>query len=223
MHLTSPAAPAGERATMTTFDPKAHWERVYAERAPSEVSWYQRAPALSLALVERSGVAKDDPIIDVGGGASTLVDHLLAAGYQRAAVLDISARALDHARARLGAAAERVEWYEADVTDFTPPHRFALWHDRAVFHFLTEETQRQAYLRSLNEALLPDGQVIIAAFGQGGPTKCSGLDVVRYNPVSLGAVLGDGFRLVEAVSETHLTPAGKTQRFEYHHFARRRG
>jgi SAM-dependent methyltransferase len=203
-----------------SFDPKAHWERVYAERPPAQVSWYQREPLLSLALVARSGVAKDQPIIDVGGGASTLADHLLAAGYQRLAVLDIAALALDHARARLGSAAARVEWYEADVTAFSPPHRFALWHDRAVFHFLTDDRGRAAYLQSLDRALLPDGQLIVAAFGIGGPTKCSGLDVMRYDAASLGAVLGDGYRLVETATETHLTPAGKAQLFGYHRFAR---
>lgn len=203
-----------------SFDPKAHWERVYAERPPAEVSWYQHEPALSLALVAGSGVAKDRPIIDVGGGASTLVDHLLAAGYGRLAVLDISARALDQARARLGSAAAQVEWYEADVTDFAPPHRFALWHDRAVFHFLTDDCGRAAYLRSLDCALAPDGQVIVAAFGIGGPTTCSGLGVMQYDAASLGVVLGDGYRLVETATETHLTPAGKAQLFGYHRFVR---
>ena len=207
---------------MIGFDPKAHWEQVYAERSPLEVSWYQREPALSLELVRRSGVATDQPIIDVGGGASTLVDSLLRGGYQRVAVLDISARALAHARARLGPAADRVEWYESDVTVFTPPHRFALWHDRAVFHFLTEESARRRYLRSLEQALLPDGQAIIAAFGIGGPTKCSGLDVVQYDTASLEAALGDSFRLVETIDETHLTPRGDTQRFGYYRFERTR-
>jgi len=205
---------------MTDFDAKAHWERIHSERSPLEMSWYQREPTLSLALVRHSGVLADHPIVDVGGGASTLVDTLLAAGYRRLAVLDISARALAHAKARLGAAATQIEWYETDVTAFAPPHRFALWHDRAVFHFLTDERERGAYLRSLDRALLPDGHVIIAAFGIGGPSKCSGLDIVQYDAASLGAVLGDSFRLVETVNEEHVTPRGDIQLFGYHRFMR---
>jgi SAM-dependent methyltransferase len=205
---------------MTDFDAKAHWERIHSERSPLEVSWYQREPTLSLALVRQSGVLAEHPIVDVGGGASTLVDTLLAAGYRRLAVLDISARALAHAKARLGAAATQIEWYETDVTAFAPPHRFALWHDRAVFHFLTEEHDRDAYLRSLDRALLPDGQVIIAAFAIGGPSKCSGLNIVQYDAASLGIVLGARFKLLETVSEAHLTPRGDIQLFGYHRFMR---
>ncbi len=205
---------------MTDFDAKAHWERLYSERSPEQVSWYQRKPALSLALIRRSGVAKDQPVIDVGGGTSTLVDHLLAAGYRRVAVLDISAQALAYNQRRLGAAAKKVEWYPADVTTFSPPHRFALWHDRAVFHFLTEAEARRGYLESLQRALLPDGQVVIAAFGLDGPSQCSGLDVARYDAASLAAALGEAFALLESVEETHLTPAGTPQRFGFHRFAR---
>lgn len=205
---------------MSDFDPKAHWERVYAERSPHEVSWYQREPTVSLALIRRSGVTADQPVIDVGGGASTLVDALLAGGYRRVAVLDISARALAHARARLGPAARQVEWHEADVTAFKPPHRFALWHDRAVFHFLVDEQSRSRYLEALEGALLPAGLVVIAAFGIGGPRRCSGLPVTQYDGPSLGALLGDGFRLVESVNETHLTPRGDAQLFGCHLFAR---
>lgn len=205
---------------MTGLDAKAHWERIYTERSPQEASWYQQEPALSLALLRRSGVSKDQPIIDVGGGASTLVDHLLAARYRRAAVLDISPLALAYAQRRLGAAAAKVEWYPADVTDFWPPHRFAIWHDRAVFHFLARAEARRGYLESLQRALSPDGQVIIAAFALDGPTQCSGLDVVRYDAPSLTATLGEGFTLLESEEETHLTPAGVTQRFGFHRFAR---
>lgn len=206
---------------MLPVDPKAHWDRIYAERSPFEVSWYQSEPALSLELVRRSGIAPDRPIIDVGGGASNFVDHLLAGGYQQIAVLDISVQALGHTQARLGASAEQVEWYEADITTFSPPHHFALWHDRAVFHFLTDAQARRRYVDVLERALLPDGQVIIAAFGIGGPAKCSGLEIVQYEAAALGFVLGEGFRLVDTVHETHLTPRGATQLFGYHRFARR--
>ncbi len=193
---------------MIAFDAKPHWERIYRERSPEEVSWYQQTPALSLALIRRSGVAKNQPIIDVGGGTSTLVDHLLAAGYRRVAVLDLSAQALAYCQRRLGTAAKRVEWYPADVTTFSPPHRFALWHDRAVFHILIEAETRRGYLESLQRALLPGGQVVIAAFGPDGPSQCSGLNVARYDAASLAAALGEGFTLLESVEETHLTPAG---------------
>jgi SAM-dependent methyltransferase len=206
---------------MLPVDPKAHWDRIYAERSPSEVSWYQSEPTLSLELLRRSGIARDRPIIDVGGGASSFVDRLLATGYQRIAVLDISVQALRHAQARLGAAAERVEWYGADVTTFSPPHGFALWHDRAVFHFLTEAQARRDYVDVLERTLLPDGQVIIAAFGIGGPTRCSGLEVVQYDAAALGVILGEGFHLVDTLQEIHLTPRGASQLFGYHRFARR--
>lgn len=205
---------------MTQIDRKAHWEQVYAERSPLEVSWYQSEPALSLALIRCSGVSVAEPIVDVGGGASTLVDGLLAAGYQRVAVLDISTQALTHARRRLGAMAEQVEWYEADVTAFVPPQRFALWHDRAVFHFLTDEASRLGYRLSLERALLPGGRVIIAAFGIGGPTRCSNLVVVNHDAASIGAALGDGFQWIESVDETHVTPRGNSQLFGYHQFVR---
>ena len=205
---------------MAQVDRKAHWEQVYAQRSPREVSWYQREPVLSLALIRRLGVPLAEPIIDVGGGASTLVDSLLAAGHRHVAVLDISTQALTHARRRLGALAEQVEWYEADVTTFVPPHRFALWHDRAVFHFLTDEASRLGYRQSLERALLPSGQVIIAAFGIGGPTRCSNLPVVNHDVASIGAALGDGFRWIDSVDEAHVTPRGDSQRFGYHQFVR---
>jgi len=200
---------------------KTHWEHVYSTKAPSEVSWYQTHPLVSLDLIAETGVGSDQPIIDVGGGASTIVDHLLEAGYRHLAVLDISGHALAQARARLGDRANRVEWIEADVTTFTAPHRFALWHDRAVFHFLTDAEDRRRYVRHMLEALEPEGHVIIATFGVDGPAKCSGLDVVRYDPPSLARELGDAFELVETRDETHTTPANKPQHFTFCRFARR--
>lgn len=194
-------------------DRRAHWEHIYTSKSPQEVSWYQAEPRVSLDLIR--GIARSAPVIDVGGGASTLVDHLHRAGYSRIAVLDISARALALARQRLGSAVDRIEWFEADVTDFTPPHRFALWHDRAVFHFLTDPADRRRYRETLHHALQPDGQVIIAAFAPGGPAQCSGLDVAHYDAPRLIAELGTEFHLEEQRNEAHRTPAGKDQLFNF--------
>lgn len=195
-----------------------HWDQVYRTKGPQEVSWYQRRPDLSLALIAASGIGKDGGIIDVGGGASVLVDCLLEAGYGRLAVLDLSTAALAHARARLGERAAGIEWFEADVTTFDPPHRFGLWHDRAVFHFLTEAEDRRRYVAALRRTLQPGGTVIIATFAQDGPPKCSGLDVVRYDEPSIAAELGAEFSLLEVRHETHVTPWESEQRFIYFRF-----
>ena len=199
---------------------KEHWNHVYQTKAHDDVSWYQSRPATSLKLIEACGVSKQEGIIDVGGGASVLVDFLLDAGFTRLAVLDISAAALAHAKERLGARAGDVEWFEADVTGFTSPHCFNLWHDRAVFHFLTDKADRQKYVQTLKRTLTPDGHVIIATFAIDGPLKCSGLEVARYDASAIAAELGEGFRLLEQVDETHTTPWGTEQKFSYFRFAR---
>jgi 2-polyprenyl-3-methyl-5-hydroxy-6-metoxy-1,4-benzoquinol methylase len=197
-----------------------HWNTVYTTKAPDEVSWHQVRPEMSLGLIEHAGIARDKGIIDVGGGASTLVDHLLAAGYSRLAVLDISHAALEYAQARLGEKAARVEWMVADVTEFTPPHSVALWHDRAVFHFLTEAADRRKYVESLRRTVPPGGQVIIATFAPHGPEKCSGLEVCRYDAAGICAELGAEFELVERADETHRTPWDTGQAFGYYRFRR---
>jgi SAM-dependent methyltransferase len=196
-------------------DRKQHWEQVYTSKSSLEVSWYQAEPRLSLDLIHRSGIGRASPIIDVGGGASLLVDRLQADGYTQLAVLDISGAALATARQRLGPKAARIEWYEADVTQFTAPHTFTLWHDRAVFHFLTAGEDRRRYVEALKRTLTPDGHVVIAAFAIGGPTRCSGLDIVQYDAAKLLAELGNDFRLEEELAETHHTPAGKDQKFGF--------
>ena len=206
---------------MDRFDAKAHWQGVYRSKAPSEVSWYQAVPAVSLALIEHCGLRAADPVIDVGGGASVLVDHLLGRGYSRLSVLDVSGIALDAARRRLGESARQVEWIESDITAFEPPRKFALWHDRAVFHFLTERGDRERYVDALKQALTPAGQAIIAAFAIGGPEKCSGLPIVQYDSDKLLAELGDGFAVVEQRNEAHVTPAQRTQAFAYFRLIRR--
>jgi ubiquinone/menaquinone biosynthesis C-methylase UbiE len=197
---------------------KEHWEQVYRTKAVDDVSWYQVRPAVSLKTIEASGVGKDQTIIDVGGGASVLVDFLLEAGFRRLAVLNISETALGRAKQRLGAAAAQVEWIQADVTHFDPARRFNLWHDRAVFHFLTNKDDRQHYLETLKRTVCAHGHVIIASFAIDGPSKCSGLEVVRYDASSICAELGEGFQLVEQVEETHTTPWNTKQKFSYFRF-----
>lgn len=194
---------------------KNHWEKIYSEKSPLEVSWYQEEPRFSLNMIHHSGIGKEEPVIDVGGGASVLVDCLLAEGYRRLAVLDISSAALAAAKSRLGAKASLVEWFETDITEFQPPHDFALWHDRAVFHFLTQAKDREKYVAAARKALRPQGQLILAAFAIGGPEKCSGLEVVQYDSKKLLGEVGDGFRLVEEAVEVHVTPAKKEQLFSY--------
>ena len=192
-----------------------HWNQVYREKGPQKLSWFQRRPELSLAIIASSGIEKDAGVIDVGGGTSALVDSLLDGGYQQIAVLDISGAALDQSRSRLGVRADAVEWYEADVTTFEPPHRFGLWHDRAVFHFLTEAEDRRAYVATLRRTLQPGGTVVISTFAIDGPPKCSGLEVVRYDADSMCAELGAEFQLQEVQREIHLTPWQTEQRFIY--------
>ena len=175
---------------------------------------------MSVELIRASGIDLDEPIIDVGGGASVLVDHLLDAGFTDLTVLDLSGNALRRSQERLGLRASLVTWHETDITTFTPEATYALWHDRAVFHFLTEVADRQAYVAALRRSLKVGGAVIIAAFCLEGPTKCSGLDVVRYDEVALGLELGDEFQLAECRSETHVTPGGNAQEFGYFRYMR---
>ena len=179
------------------------------------MSWFQPNPEASMALIHAAGIHKHEPVIDVGGGASRLVDYLLSEGFTDITVLDIAEAALQKTRARLGKAADQVQWLTADVTQWQPAKRYRLLHDRAVFHFLTEAADRAAYRKALEFALAPGGTVVIAGFALDGPERCSGLPVQRYSPDTLAAELGPGFRLREQRSEDHLTPAGRLQRFQY--------
>jgi trans-aconitate methyltransferase len=197
------------------MDQKLHWEEVYRQKAEDAVSWFQPRPELSLDLIRASGLVPDDPIIDVGGGASRLVDALLAAGVRDITVLDIADAALDKARKRLGASAAQVHWLTADVTHWRPERKYRLWHDRAVFHFLTEAADRAAYRHALESALAPGATAIIASFAPDGPERCSGLPVQRYSPDTLAAELGPAFQLIDRRDEEHMTPASKVQRFQY--------
>ncbi|HMA09174.1 MAG TPA: class I SAM-dependent methyltransferase [Ramlibacter sp.] len=196
----------------------SHWEQVYATRAPDAVSWYQPHAKLSLDLIRRISAGPGTRVIDVGGGASTLVDDLLAAGIADVTVLDISAAALRVAQERLGEKAAKVQWITGDITRVElPGAAYDIWHDRAVFHFLTDPADRAAYVDQVRRAVRPGGHVIVAAFGPEGPTQCSGLPVVRYEPDELHAQFGGRFELVDHLSEAHRTPAGAVQQFVYCH------
>ena len=200
---------------------KTHWESIYADKSPLAVSWFQKEPRLSLQLITNTGLSTEAAIIDIGGGASVLIDHLFERGFRHLAVLDISGTALSHAKQRLGPTAEQIEWLETDVTTFVAPHPFDLWHDRAVFHFLTEAADRKRYVDTLKQTLKPGGHLILAAFAIGGPTRCSGLDIVQYDADKLGRELGEDFTLVEQLSEIHVTPSNQEQLFAYFRFIMR--
>ena len=198
------------------MDAQTHWENIYAKKAPDEVSWYRPHLETSLALIARAAGGHSASIIDVGGGEATLADDLLTHGYTNVTVLDISQTAIDANRQRLGAASERVRWLVADITRVElEPSAFDVWHDRAVFHFLTAERDRAAYVRQVARAVKPGGHVIVSAFGPEGPLKCSGLEVVRYDAESLHGEFGPRFRLVGSLKELHQTPFGTTQQFLY--------
>ena len=195
---------------------KSHWENIYQTKAINEVSWYRDHLENSLQMIGNTGVDKTAAIIDVGGGTSTLVDDLLADGYGNVAVLDISSRAIAESQKRLEHAAERVDWLVADITQADlPENYYDVWHDRAVFHFLTDAEDRRKYVQIAMRSLKVGGHIIVASFGLEGPRKCSGLDVVRYSPESMHGEFGDQFRLVRSVKESHETPFGTTQEFVY--------
>jgi len=203
-----------------TLDRKRHWETVYEQKSPLEVSWYQSDPLLSLELIQNTGIPQDAAIIDVGSGASILVDRLLASGYRNVSVLDLSAKALAYAQARLGGTSHRATWIEADITAFIPPINYDLWHDRAVFYFLTNAEDRRKYVDVLKHGVRSGGHVIIAAFAIGGPTQCSGLGIVQYDAEKLSETLGEQFRLAEERVELHITPANREQKFVYFRLVR---
>jgi len=203
------------------LDKKAHWEAIYQKNSNQEVSWYQKKPRSSLELIHNTQIAPNEAIIDVGGGASVLVDNLYKEGYTNLAVLDISAKALACAKHRFANDADKIAWYESDITQFHPPHWFSLWHDRAVFHFLTEKIDRENYIKVLKTGLKRGGHLIIAAFAIGGPGKCSGLDIVQYDAEKLMSELGSDFELLEERCEGHITPANQEQKFIYFHCIRK--
>jgi 2-polyprenyl-3-methyl-5-hydroxy-6-metoxy-1,4-benzoquinol methylase len=198
-------------------DVKMHWDKVYATRAPESLSWYRAHLETSLALVERAAGGRSASIIDIGGGESTLVDDLLFRGYKTLTVLDVSQTAIEVTKKRMGtSAAQQVRWLVGDIVKIKlEPSAYDLWHDRAVFHFLTTQKQRVAYVRQVAKAVRPGGHVIVSTFGPEGPTQCSGLEVMRYDAESLHGEFGGRFRLVESSKELHETPFGTTQQFLY--------
>jgi 2-polyprenyl-3-methyl-5-hydroxy-6-metoxy-1,4-benzoquinol methylase len=200
---------------------QAHWQNVYATKAEKEVSWFQENPAPSLELIAATGIRRDADIIDVGGGASRLVDSLLERGFHRIAILDLSANALEEAKKRLGRRADEIVWIAEDVTTWESSSTYDLWHDRAAFHFLTEAADRDAYIVRLKKAVRAGGNVIIATFAADGPERCSGLPIVRYDPEAVASALGPEFDLVESRRHDHVTPGGNTQRFQFSRFFRR--
>lgn len=208
--------PIIDYGALTDMDAQTHWEKIYTEKAPDAVSWYRPHLETSLALIGQAAAGRSASVMDVGGGESTLVDDLLGAGYGNVTVLDISQTAIDANRKRLGKASERVRWLVADITKVDlEPSAYDVWHDRAVFHFLTSPRDRLAYVRQVTRAVKSGGNVIVSTFGPEGPTKCSGLGVVRYDAESLHQEFGVRFRLLDSCKEMHRTPFGTVQQFLY--------
>jgi SAM-dependent methyltransferase len=199
---------------------RAHWQNVYTKKGENEVSWFQENPAPSLELIAQVGATPASAIIDIGGGASRLVDNLIDRDFEDVTVLDLSEAALEAAKSRLGSRAARVHWTVADATVWEPLKAYDIWHDRAAFHFLTEDPDRAAYVARLERGLKVGGYAIIATFALDGPERCSGLPVVRYDPVSLGQILGPEFKVVDSRRHVHATPWGTEQSFQFSVFRR---
>lgn len=197
-----------------------HWRQVHDSKAEDQISWFQSKPETSLRLIQNAGLSTTARLIDVGGGASRLVDNLLDLGYSQLAVLDITEGGMAKAKDRLGARAEEVQWIVSDVTQLQSDTQWDLWHDRAVFHFLVDADDRTRYRRVLESAVVPGGLVVIGTFGPDGPEKCSGLPVRRYSTEALAAELGSAFVIRESVIEDHRTPSGANQQFIYARFER---
>jgi SAM-dependent methyltransferase len=219
MYEFSFGAASGE-SLMNDANRKAHWESVYTTKRENEVSWFQENPAPSLELIDLARLTPESAIVDVGGGASRLVDSLVARRFNHVTVLDISEAALEAAKARLGERAGEVQWIVADVIKWCPTQNYDVWHDRAAFHFLTESADRAAYVSCLKAAVKAGGWVIIGTFALDGPERCSGLSVSRCDAASLAASLGDGFELIDTRRHEHVTPSGVTQKFQFSTFRR---
>lgn len=196
-------------------DKKGHWEKIYTTKKAGEVSWYQKIPETSLTLVSDFKLNKNARIIDVGGGDSSFVDHLLAEGFTNISILDISASALERAKERLGKKAEKVTWIEADVTEFNPPQKYDLWHDRAAFHFLTDPEQIENYLKNLTSAVKKGGYVVMGTFSEKGPEKCSGIVIKQYSLHEMSQLLQENFETLQCDNVDHITPTGAIQNFTF--------
>src|SRR6266403_3152134 len=209
-----------EVEAMQSESRQAHWEGVYSKKDENEVSWFQENPAPSLELIAQVGATPASVIIDIGGGASRLVDNLIDRGFEDVTVLDLSEAALEAAKARLGGRAAQVHWIVADATVWEPLMAYDIWHDRAAFHFLTEDRDHAAYIARLKQGLKIGGHAIIATFALDGPEKCSGLPVMRYDATRLAQALGSGFKLLRSQRNDHATPWGSQQRFQFSAFQR---
>lgn len=194
---------------------KEHWDHVFETKVPTELSWFQTTPSRSMAFVRATGVPAEAPVIDVGAGVSSLVDLLLNSDYGDITVLEISNAAIAESRARIGEAASKVKWVQADILEWTPRDRYYLWHDRAVFHFMTDNVKVDTYLSALRTALVPGGYFVLATYGPEGPDRCSGLDVQRYSIEQLTNLLEKDFVLKSYELEDHTTPTGTVQQFLY--------
>lgn len=205
---------------MSTSERQVHWQKVYQTRGERDVSWFQESPAISLDLIRATGADFGASIVDIGGGASRLVDALIDRGFNSITVLDLSEKALATARARLSARGARLIWLVEDVTTWQPAQTYDVWHDRAAFHFLIEARDRAAYAERVRRAVRPGGHVIIGTFALDGPERCSGLPVARHDAGSLGEMLGPSFKLAESRNHSHQTPMGAIQNFQFGRFRR---
>lgn len=205
---------------MEKFDRKKHWENIYETKALNEVSWYQPTPATSLAFFDQFNLPQDAKIIDIGGGDSFLVDHLLARGYRDITVLDISQAAIERAKKRLGDPADSVHWVIADAANFAPTEKYDFWHDRAAFHFLTAEQEISNYIQTAHTALKTEGVLVIGTFSEQGPKKCSGIDIRQYSETAMGERLKPFFQKTGCVTADHETPFGTVQNFVFCSFSK---
>ena len=192
---------------------KQHWENIYANKQMNEVSWFQKEPTISLALIQKNMQSKDDAIIDIGGGDGFLVDNLLELGYTNVTVLDISANAINKAKERLGINADKVKWIISDITEFIPTEQYKVWHDRAVFHFLTQEKEIEYYKILLDENISDNGHFILATFADDGPEKCSGLEVCKYSEKDMENSFSTIFKVKQSFKDQHVTPFRTIQNF----------
>ena len=202
-------------------DRKTHWETIYQTKNITDVGWYQSKPITSLKFISELDLKKDAKIIDIGAGESYLVDYLLADGFSDLTILDISEEALDHTRLRLGKKVENLKWINADISNFIPEEKYDLWHDRAAFHFLTEETQVQNYLKTLENSINPGGYVILGTFSEKGPKKCSGLKIKQYSIAEMSSLLSDNFHKLRSENIDHITPTGAVQNFTFCSFQKK--
>lgn len=205
---------------MSDFDRKKHWESIYQSKESDEVSWFQSKPTTSLEFIQRYDLPRSSRIIDIGGGDSLLVDHLLNMGYQDITILDISEKAIEKAKKRLGDKADKVKWIIEDAANFQTTEKYDFWHDRAAFHFLTDENEIEKYLNTLNKGVKPKGILVIGTFSEDGPEKCSGINIKKYSERTMTDRLKNFFEKIKCITIDHKTPSGSIQNFIFCSFSR---